>query len=210
MRDESDVIHQAKDILFDVGDSADRRDDMDVSKVELHTIDEIRALPEGKRAELLDGVWYDMAAPGTQHQRLVMSLSSALHEHIRSKGGKCEVFPAPFAVFLNEKNETYVEPDVSVICDASKLKQDGCHGAPDLVIEITSPSTLSRDYVYKLNKYQAEGVREYWIVDPTKETVMIYDFSNPEDSGFLNVVDFDEPVPCTVFPDLNLVVADNL
>ena len=87
-----------------------------------YTIDDIYDLPEGYRAELIDGQIYDMAPPSYQHQRLVMELSSTLRNYIKSKGGPCEVLPAPFAVFLNQDDYNYVEPDISVIHQRSMTK----------------------------------------------------------------------------------------
>ena len=105
---------------------------MPLLKDDRYTIEDIYALPEGKRAELIDGQIYDMAPPSYQHQRLVMELSSTLRNYIKSKGGPCEVLPAPFAVFLNQDDYNYVEPDISVICDPSKINDKGCNGAPIL------------------------------------------------------------------------------
>ena len=116
----------------------------------LYTHDDILALPEGRRAELIGGQWYDMATPNTRHQEIVMVLSGELREYFKKKGGDCKVFPAPFAVFLTESIHNWLEPDISVICDKDKIKEDGCHGAPDLVVEVTSPSTLQRDISKKL------------------------------------------------------------
>lgn len=140
------------------------------------TIDDIYALPDGERAELIDGQIYYLAAPSRTHQRILFSLSRKIADYIDSKGGNCEVDIAPFAVFLNNDDINYVEPDISVICDSSKLDDKGCHGAPDWVIEIVSPSSKPRDYMTKLFKYRTAGVREYWIVDPDKQMTMVYGF----------------------------------
>jgi len=145
-------------------------------KEEVYTIDDIYALPDGERAELIDGRIYYMAPPNTKHQRLLNYLSTEVNLYIRRNGGKCEVFPAPFAVFLSKNDKDYVEPDISIICDKERITDKGCQGAPDWVIEIVSPSSRQMDYFIKLFKYQRSGVREYWIVDPTKEQVMVYKF----------------------------------
>ena len=116
----------------------------------IYTIDDIYALPEGKRAELIDGQIYYMAPPGRTHQQISGYLHSAIYNHIKKEHGDCEVYASPFAVFLNKDSANYVEPDISVICDTSKLDEKGCHGAPDWVIEIVSPSSKSRDYMVKL------------------------------------------------------------
>ena len=133
-------------------------------------------MPDGVRAELIDGQIYYMSSPGRTHQRISLFLSRVIGNYIESEGGNCEVYAAPFAVFLNNDEVNYFEPDISVICDTSKLDEKGCHGAPDWIIEIISPENKSMDYFKKLFKYQSAGVREYWIVDPTKELVMVYRF----------------------------------
>lgn len=103
---------------------------MALAQKKTYTIDDIYALPDGIRAELIDGQLYDMAPPTTDHQRLVAKLSHRILNYIDHNGGNCEVFPAPFAVFLNEDDRNYVEPDISVICDKNKLSDKGCNGAP--------------------------------------------------------------------------------
>ena len=100
-------------------------------QLKYYTIDDIYNLPDGQRAELIDGELYMMAAPDTKHQRLVMELSFRIRDFIGRKKGSCEVFPAPFAVFLNADDDIYLEPDISVICDRDKLTDEGCKGAPD-------------------------------------------------------------------------------
>ena len=142
------------------------------------TIDDIYALPEGQRAELIDGQLYMMAPPKTIHQRLVSKLGQKIANYIDRKDGDCEVFPAPFAVFMSADEKTYVEPDISVICDRDKLDRHGCKGAPDLIVEILSPSTQRRDRLIKLELYQRAGVREYWLVSPEEQTVQVLLFTN--------------------------------
>ena len=180
---------------------------MDISLERTYTIEDIYALPEGQRAELIDGRMYMMAPPNTRHQRLVGNLYAAIHNHIKAKGGSCEVFPAPFAVFLNEDDRNYVEPDISVICDKDKLDDRGCNGAPDWIIEVTSPSNPQHDYGIKLFKYRTAGVREYWVVNPQKNTVMGYDFENEKNS---NQYSFDEDVPVCIYDDLTINIASML
>lgn len=145
-------------------------------KEDAYTIDDIYALPDGERAELIDGKIYYMAPPSRTHQKISRKLHQTIANYIDSKGGNCEVYAAPFAVFLNQDDINYLEPDISVICDLSKLDEKGCHGAPDWIIEIVSPGNKSMDYLKKLFKYQTSGVREYWIVDPTSKQIMVYHF----------------------------------
>lgn len=155
-------------------------------KEDIYTIEDIYALPDGKRAELVDGKIYYMAPPSRTHQKISMYLSNDISDYIKKNHGQCEVYAAPFAVFLNKDNINYVEPDISVICDPSKLDEKGCHGAPDWIIEIVSPNSRKMDYYKKLFKYRTAGVREYWIVDIEKHVVMVYDFEhdNMEEYSF--------------------------
>lgn len=123
-----------------------------LSQERLYTIKDIYALPEGKRAELIDGQIYYMAQPSRKHQRITGELYATIREYIRAGHGSWEVDIAPFAVFLNENDRNYMEPDISVICDPKKLNDQGCVGAPDWIIEIVSPCSKSMDYNKKLFK----------------------------------------------------------
>lgn len=180
---------------------------MPLPKSNTYTIDDIYALPEGQRAELIDGQIYDMAPPSPMHQELVMELSATLRDYIKKNGGPCKVYPAPFAVFLNEDDRNYVEPDISVICDSSKVDNRGYQGAPDFIIEIVSPSSQRMDYLTKLFKYRTAGVREYWIVNPSQRTVQVYSFEGTEDSTQYS---FDDKITVTIYGDLKICVADLL
>lgn len=173
-----------------------------LSKKDAYTVDDIYALPDGKRAELIDGRIYNMAPPNRTHQKLSGKLHQAIANHIDNKGGQCEVYAAPFAVFLNQDNLNYVEPDISVICDTSKLDEKGCHGAPDWIIEIVSQTSISRDYMTKLFKYRTAGVREYWIVDPDKQIVMVYGFENDIAAQY----HFGEQIPAGIYDDLSICI----
>ena len=97
----------------------------------IYSIDDIYALPEGERAELIDGQIYYMAPPSRKHQDIVGELFGTIREYIKSKKGTCRPYISPFAVFLNENDKSYVEPDICVICDSRKLHEKGCVGAPD-------------------------------------------------------------------------------
>nr|WP_296466431.1 Uma2 family endonuclease [uncultured Acetatifactor sp.] len=152
---------------------------MDVARqLEYYTIDDIYNLPDGRRAELIDGELYMTATPNRIHQRLVMVLSNNIYNYIQDKSGDCEVYTSPFAVFLNADDRIYLEPDISVICNKDKLTDEGCKGAPDWIVEMVSPSSRQMDYNKKLFKYRTAGVREYWIVDPEKNRIMVYNFEH--------------------------------
>ncbi len=167
-----------------------------------YTVDDIYNLPEGVRAELIDGEMYMMAPPGRIHQDILGYLYRKIADYIDSKKGICNVYLASFAVFLNNDDKTYVEPDISVICDKSKLDDRGCNGAPDWVIEIVSPSSRPRDYLIKLVKYQTAGVKEYWIVDPMKKLVIVYRFDADE---YSTPYTFTDEIPVGIYDgDLKL------
>lgn len=180
---------------------------MPFPKEQLHTIADIYALPDGQRAELINGQLFDMALPNRIHQKLVSKLSTISWNYIEANHGSCEVYPAPFAVFLNKDDKTYVEPDISIICEKDKLSDRGCEGAPDFVIEIVSPATQKRDYGIKLFKYRAAGVREYWIVNPAKEIVNVYNFEAEEDC---NLYSFDDPIPSGIYPGFFVCIKELL
>ena len=172
---------------------------------DIYTTDDLNALPEDILAELIDGRIYDMSTPTTVHQRLVMNLSAEIRHYIQEKGGTCEVFPAPFGIFLNQNNKTLVIPDISIICDKSKLDDKGCNGAPDWVIEIISPSTRQKDYGLKLFKYRNAGVREYWIVNPQTRVTNVYDFEH--DDLHSDLYPFDECMTSRIFEDFSIQIS---
>ena len=180
---------------------------MPLLKEETYTVDDIYALPEGERAELIDGKMYNMAPPNTRHQEISIEVSSTIRDYIRSNKGKCKVFAAPFAVFLNMDDKTYVEPDISVICDTEKIDDRGCNGAPDWIIEIVSPSSQRMDYSVKLFKYRSAGVQEYWIIDPGKEIVTVYKLRPEEDYGQYT---FADDVPSGIYNGLSIKISDLL
>ena len=143
------------------------------------TVEEFYSLPGDERYELIDGKLYNMAEPSRIHQELVSELLTDIKNHIRLKGGDCRVYPAPFGVRLSKDENTVLEPDITVICDKSKLTDKGCTGAPDWIIEIASPGNLSHDYIDKLSLYMKAEVKEYWIVNPESDSVVVYRLDNP-------------------------------
>ncbi len=173
---------------------------MPLRKEEGYTTDYIYNLPAGQRAELIDGKIFSMAPPTLNHQRIVGKLFSKIDSYIDARRGSCEPFIAPFAVFLNADDKTYVEPDISVICDSSKLTDHGCTGAPDWIIEVVSPSSRQMDYMRKLFKYRSAGVREYWIVDPDKNRIMVYNFEHEDNAEYT----FSDTVKAGIYDDLEI------
>lgn len=143
---------------------------------------------ENERIEIINGEAVMMAPPSRTHQEISGALFAQLYNFLDGK--KCRVYAAPFAVRLFEREgeapedvDTMVEPDLSVVCDSNKLDKHGCKGAPDLVIEILSPSTRRHDRLIKLGLYQRAGVREYWIVDPENKAVQVF----LQDDGSLKI-----------------------
>ncbi len=165
-----------------------------------YTVADIEALPPGERAELIDGEMFVMEAPSITHQRILGELHVQIYTYIKSNKGSCEVFISP-AVYVKDDIHNYVEPDITVVCKEDRLDEKGCHGAPDWVIEIASPGNKYMDYGRKLMLYQSAGLREYWIVDPAKKIVTIYDFAR--DNG-PDIRPFTEPVKAGIYEDLYL------
>ncbi len=174
-----------------------------LAQEKVFTIDDIYSLPEGTRAELIDGQIYYMAPPTRIHQKISGALYSIIYQYIQSHKGNCEVYAAPFAVFLNKDTQNYVEPDISVICDTNKLNDKGCSGAPDWIIEIVSPSSIQMDYMLKLFRYRRAGVREYWIVDPLKNRIFVYYFEGT-DEGTISEYSFSDTVKAQIYDDLEI------
>ena len=160
-----------------------------------YTVDDILALPDGQRAELIDGQIYDMGTPTKTHQDILGYLFFSVQSHIMNNKGSCQAMLAPFSIFLNNDDRNYVEPDLSVICNPSILDEKGCHGAPDWIIEIVSPSSERMDYVVKTFKYRTAGVREYWVIDKTLQKVTVFDFEN--DNMF--EYDFTQKIPVLIY-----------
>lgn len=177
---------------------------MALAEEKIYTIDDIYLLPDGERAELIDGRIYYMAPPNTVHQRIVMKISTVIANYINANRDSCEVFQGPFAVFLGENDKNYVEPDISVICDSDKVNEKGCLGSPDWIVEVVSPSSRKMDYNKKLFKYRTACVREYWIVDPGKQRILVYDFENDDMGEFT----FEDTIPVGIFSGLSIDMAE--
>jgi Uma2 family endonuclease len=134
--------------------------------------------PENERWEIINGDAYMCAAPSRTHQKYLGVLFMLISQYLEDK--TCEVYTAPFDVRFpkvkqkDEETDTVVQPDIVVVCDLEKLDEKGCKGAPDLVIEILSPATISIDYISKLHIYEKNGVPEYWVVHPTDKTLMVF------------------------------------
>ena len=167
----------------------------------IYTYADIEALPEGQRAELIDGKIFMMSPPKRLHQRLSARIHQALLNHIDEANIPCEADAAPFGVWPFADDKTYVEPDISVICDESKLDEDGCKGAPDFVIEIISPSETKEDISRKFRIYHRAGVREYWIIYPKERQIAKFVFKPELSFGLFS---FNEDVPVSICPGFSM------
>ncbi|MBQ9156545.1 MAG: Uma2 family endonuclease [Eubacterium sp.] len=157
-----------------------------------YTIEDYYKLPDDRRVELIDGVFYDMGAPTSTHQLIAGQLYAMFLSMITEHGRSCIPFIAPSDVQLHCDEKTIMQPDVYIVCDRNKIKNRLIYGAPDLVVEILSPSTRKMDMGKKLMHYMTAGVREYWIIDPDRRKVMIY---NIEDSMDLHIYGFRDSIP---------------
>ena len=152
---------------------------MPLLKEDRYTLADALTWDKRERIELIDGAPVMMAPPLRLHQEIITALLAQLYNYLEGK--KCKVYPAPFAVRLFERADdrpedvdTMVGPDLSVVCDPGKLDDIGCKGAPDLIIEVLSPSTQCHDRLTKYNLYERAGVPEYWIVSPNEKAVQVF------------------------------------
>ena len=159
-----------------------------------YTIDDYYALPDDKRFELIDGIFYDMSAPTQIHQALLGQLYIQFSACIESHP-ECELFFAPLDVRLDNDDYTMVQPDLLIVCNRSDKDKRRINGAPDFVVEILSPFNRSHDMIRKLGKYKDAGVREYWIIDPEKGKVIVYDL---EHDDFLRLYTFRDSIPVLI------------
>jgi Uma2 family endonuclease len=163
---------------------------------------------DDKRRELIDGFIRMMSAPQAQHQIIIGNLVVELGLIIKRNKGKCQIYPAPFDVRLpkngeQENNQIYtvVQPDICIVCDPSKLDENGCLGAPDFIAEIYSPSTIKYDLNEKFDLYESVGVREYWVVLPAAVLVFILQSDGKYDKV---TVYEDGKVPVHIFDGIEI------
>jgi Uma2 family endonuclease len=164
--------------------------------------------PEDERWEIIDGVPYMQATPTPLHQEISGNLFVQFHQYLSGK--PCKIYLAPFSVILsqNEKNEkeikNVVEPDITIICDKSKIDDKGCKGTPDMIIEIISPSSIKKDRITKFNKYEKVGVLEYWIVEPEQKIISLFALQKDQAYGRPKLYTDEDKITSTIFPDLTI------
>lgn len=161
-----------------------------------YTIDDYYALPDDVRVELIDGDFYDMAAPGFVHQTILGKLFVLFYQCIQTHKSDCYVYIAPLDVQLDCDEYTMVQPDLLLFCRMDNVKKWGYYGAPDYIAEILSPSSRRKDMYRKLMKYFEAGVKEYWIIDPDNLEIIVYRFCEREDAfSFPVKYSFDDKIP---------------
>ena len=162
---------------------------------------------DDNRYELIDGKVYLMSAPSVEHQSIIGELFLQLANYLRDK--PCKVFVSPLDVCLNAKgddDDTVVQPDIIVVCDQSILDKKRCNGAPDLVVEIISPSTSRHDRITKLNKYLQAGVREFWIADPDDRGVTVHILENGK--YVVSAYEDTDTIPVNVLEGCNIALPE--
>ncbi|MEZ4525169.1 MAG: Uma2 family endonuclease [Desulfobacterales bacterium] len=170
---------------------------------------------DGERWEIIDGIEYSMTAPSRIHQEISMELSVRLYDFFKNKN--CKVYSAPFDVRLSEIENaddedifTVVQPDITVVCDPSRLDERGCRGTPDLIVEIVSPSSVGTDMKIKRELYERYCVKEYWIIHPYDKIVMIYCLGKNNQYAKSEIYTQEDILESKLFEDLKIKVADIL
>ena len=172
----------------------------------LFTYSDYASWPDDKRYEVIAGVAYSMA-PGASDMHQSSSIQLAAEFAVYLRGKKCKAYHPPFDVILPEEGETFetasnvVQPDIFVVCDKEKRTNRGCYGAPDLIVEILSPSSVKRDIKDKRKLYQKFGVKEYWIVDPVHKSVQIYKLDEQGKYNFPETYAEDDIIKVGIFND---------
>lgn len=176
----------------------------------IYTYEDYLKFLDNEIVEIIDGKIFAMSpAPSRIHQELIMEISAEIRNYIKANNGKCKVYPAPFDVVLIEDNENekdsknIVQPDISVICDKSKLNDKGCLGSPDMIVEVVSKYNPGNDYVKKLYLYEKYKVKEYWIVNPMKNNILVYTLTH---TGYSepDVYSFSDKIKISIFENLEI------
>lgn len=162
---------------------------------QVHTLDDYLELPDDKRTELIDGVFYGMGSPNERHQFVSYEIQRSLNTQLHKMRKRCFSFAAPLDVQLDEDNHTVVQPDLFVTCETSRFKNGRYFGAPEFVAEILSPSSRGKDILIKTEKYRQAGVREYWMVDLQLRRVIVQCFGETENTFIYGLM---ETVPMQI------------
>jgi Uma2 family endonuclease len=179
-----------------------------IAPIRTYTYKDYLTYDENERIEIIEGKIINMIpAPSRIHQEIITEIFFKLKEYVKSNNGSCKVYLGPFDVILKNDDEevlsskNIVQPDISVICDKSKLTDKGCTGSPDMIVEAVSPYNPSNDYVRKLNLYEMFKVKEYWIVNPMRKNILVY---------ILTENGYDAPIAYTFDDKVKVNIYDNL
>lgn len=180
------------------------------AKNKIYTYDDYLKFTDDEVVEIIDGRIFAMSpAPSRIHQEIIMEISSEIRNYIKVNNGNCKVYPAPFDVVLKKddedikKSKNIVQPDISVICDKSKLTDKGCTGSPDMIVEVVSPFNPSNDYIKKLSLYEEYKVKEYWIVNSMQKSILVYSLDN-DVYGAPSFYTFNDEIKVGIFENLKI------
>ena len=196
-----DVLYPARDYSLESGVSYVREEALayELERIDKkqgdYTVEDYYALPDEIRVELIDGVIYYMTAPTLTHQIIAGEVYRQLWDCVEEHDEECFPLISPINVQLDRDDRTMVQPDVAIVCDKELITKKVIYGAPEFVLEVLSPSTRKKDQLIKLNKYLNAGCKEFWIVDPDKEKVMVYDFTSDD---WPDIYSFEDRVPVRI------------
>lgn len=196
-----DVLYPARDYSLESGVSYVREEALayELERIDKkqgdYTVEDYYALPDEIRVELIDGVIYYMTAPTLPHQIIAGEVYRQLWDCVEEHDEECFPLISPINVQLDRDDRTMVQPDVAIVCDKELITKKVIYGAPEFVLEVLSPSTRKKDQLIKLNKYLNAGCKEFWIVDPDKEKVMVYDFTSDD---WPDIYSFEDRVPVRI------------
>lgn len=182
-----------------------------IDPIKTYTYKDYLLYDENEKIEIIDGKIYNMSpAPSRIHQKLITEILFKIRSYIYTNNGSCEVYPAPFDVILKNDDENIkdskniVQPDISVICDKSKLTDNGCTGSPDMIVEVVSPYNPNNDFIRKLNLYDKYKVREYWIVNPMKKNILVYKLEDNGSYGMPDIYTFQDTIKVGIYENLEI------
>ena len=162
-----------------------------------YTVADLKAREDGEHYELIEGFYCVRGCPSIRHQVIISSLLATFMTYIRAHEGPCLVLPPDTGLAPEDDEKTYLKPDLAVVCDYEKMNAEELIRGPELTVEVVSPTSRQRDFYTKARLYENFGVREYWIVDPKKEKVTVYQYG--ENESDIDLYTFDEMIPVGIF-----------
>jgi len=178
--------------------------------IKTYTYKDYLTYDENERIEIIEGEIVSMSpAPSRIHQEVITEILFKIRQYIESNNSPCKVYAAPFDVILKNDDEdvtnskNIVQPDISVICDKSKLTDKGCTGSPDMIVEIVSPFNPRNDYIKKLSLYEEFKVKEYWIVNPMEKNILVYTLTH-DGYGAPKMYTFNDKIKVNIYDNLEI------